>query len=172
MTNVQNTVNFQQGLGKVGDIYDHSPTRVKTYNLVAGAGLTNAIGKAYTVDTTKDVTANLGGTAAFAGILINSNEHALYSGLNANQNVLTPQGGGALCSFGRVCISVPEAVTVGMWASYENANGTIHAIAANSVPAAGQTLIPGAVFQFFNAAANAVSVLELSGATLNITIEE
>jgi len=162
MSNVQNVVNFQQGLGLVGDLYDTSPARVKTYNLVAGEGQSNAIGRVYTVDTTQDVTANLGGTGVIAGISINSREQALHGGLDSNLNLINPQAGGALCSFGRISVSVPEAVTIGMIASYNTTDGTLHALPEDTETApAGQELLPNATFKFFNAAAGAISVLEL-----------
>lgn len=160
---IQSSVNVKQCPGIQGDFFGDSPRRALAKNLNATAGgALPTIGNAFTfaAAATDPSQVVMGGTGAFAGILVNGKElvrgAGLADGLTVADNTI-----GTICSMGRIWVKVEDAVQVGYLACYNNTTGAITGIASGSA-ATGYTLIPNAKFVAVNAAADGLAVIELS----------
>ena len=110
--------------------------------------------------TSTDGQAAIGGTNAFAGVLVNPKNYANYAGLNATLEL--PSGiQGGLCTFGHIFIKPASAFAPGYVAAYNNANGAINAYdVAGNIPA-GFTQIANAKFIKVSGNANDTAILQL-----------
>lgn len=156
---VQKTVNTLQGFGLVGAFYDASPRRVAPFILEANSSALPTIGYAFTYNSTDPSKAVVGGTGAFAGILVSPHEYAL-SGLNASLELESGKIG-QLCTFGHINVLVDAEANVGYQACYNTTTGAISAVAAGESAPDGYALIANSKFIVTNNAANSVAVLEL-----------
>lgn len=158
---VQTVVNNKQAFGVEGSIYDQSPVRAQA--LIAGTGGVT-VGRACTLDPDAPTIANLGGSGAFAGIVINHLEYANHSGLSASMNV--PAGSQVtLATFGHVVVRSATAFKVGYDAYYNASTGAISGVAVGGSAPASSYLIPNAKFVFVNGGAGELGVLELNPIT-------
>lgn len=107
-----------------------------------------------------DGQAKIGGTNAFAGVLVNPKQFANYQGLNATLEL--PNGiQGGLCTFGHIFVKPASAFAPGYVAAYNNANGAINAYdVAGNIPS-GFTQIPNAKFIKVSGNANDTAILQL-----------
>lgn len=86
---LQKTVNYQYTTGFRGDLIKDGPVRALPFRLNSQTTAPNTIGCAFTYDGEVPATlaapglplAKVGGSGVFAGILINSKEHASYGNL-------------------------------------------------------------------------------------------
>ncbi len=110
--------------------------------------------------TTTDGQAMIGGTNAFAGVLVEPKQFANYQGLNATLEL--PNGiQGGLCTFGHIFVKPASAFAPGYVAAYNNANGAINAYdVAGNIPA-GFTQIANAKFIKVSGNANDTAILQL-----------
>lgn len=138
----QSTVNIWSALGVVGDMAFDGPLRAEPYNLYS-AGVPNVIGNVFTVtgggnpDPTANSalagTAKVGGTGAFAGILINSKEYASYGTSGAagplNPTMTLPDHSiGMLADMGMFFVQLPGPANVGDLVTYDPATGNLNSI--------------------------------------------
>lgn len=136
----QSTVNIYNTPGIVGDLAFTGPTRAKPYNLYSNA-TPNIVGYAFTItnsanpDTTAGSpnagTATVGGTGAFAGILINSKEYTSFgtSGAPLNPTLTLPDYSiGALATMGEYWVNVDNQPSVGDLFTYDTADGSLSTI--------------------------------------------
>ena len=167
---MQSTVNVKQTPGMPGDFYDNSPRRVASAILVAGgtAEVPPEIGQPFFfTDLTNDprkaatgVEAANGGTASFAGILVNGKELVRTNGLSAGLTV-SVNSIGSLCTMGHVWIKVPGlTVTAESKIYYDVAGGTYTTSATVSGDTTANVLIGKAVA--VNAASGEMCVIELN----------
>lgn len=110
--------------------------------------------------TTTDGQAMIGGTNAFAGVLVNPKQFVNYQGLSASMEL--PSGiQGGLCTFGHIFVKPASSFAPGYVAAYNQANGVINAYdAAGSIPA-GFTQIANAKFIKLSGNANDTAILQL-----------
>lgn len=161
---LQTTINTKQAFGVEGEFYDDSPRRVHTYILKASAGAALPhFGYAFTVGSNEGE-AKLAGSDAFAGILVNPKEHALYgaSGNPLGAALTVPAGKtGSLATMGHIIVRVTAAVTVGDQAQYNTTTGALSAPAVAGTADAGNALIPNSKFVFVAGQKDGLAVLEL-----------
>ena len=152
---LQSVVNTKLAYGVPGSFYDDSPRRVAPYVVASGS-----IGKAFTLDSSVEGKAGVGGSNAFAGIAVNSKEYPI-SGLTASLDFIS--GANAqLCTMGHIVVVCDNAVSVGNACYFKVADGTLHA-AASGQTISGYTEIAGSKFVFVaGAAAGDPVVLELN----------
>lgn len=110
--------------------------------------------------TGTDGQAQIGGTNAFAGVLVGPKQFANYQGLNATLEL--PNGiQGGLCTFGHIYIKPASSFAPGYVAAYNNATGEINAYdVAGNIPG-GFTQIANAKFVKVSGNANDTAILEL-----------
>jgi hypothetical protein len=160
---LQSIVNTKQAVGVIGDFYDDSPRRVMGKNLNASAGgALPTVGNAFTYSavSTDPTQVVMGGTGAFAGILVNGKELVRSNGLEAGLTV-ADNSIGSICTMGHVWVKVDATIQVGYIACYNTTTGSISGIASGSAPS-GYELIPNAKFVAVNANADGLAVIELN----------
>lgn len=125
----QSSVSKYQGFGVVGEVFSNSPIRAKSYILNSGA-VPNTVGYAFTQGA--EGQAACGGTATFAGILINPKAYAL-TGTSAGTLVPTlvvPEDSqGELLSMGEVVVYLNTAAAIGDLVTYATATGALSTLA-------------------------------------------
>ena len=148
----QSTVGFRYTTGFLGEALADVPHKARAWRLSAQTAVANTVGKAFTASADAipvqgnqgSIVAEVGGTGAFAGILIHPKHYALYGtatggplaptlDLPANSEV-------ELMTMGNVVVTFPAAVTYGSPVYFVNATGVLGAGTA----AVGQTQIAGA----------------------------
>ena len=116
------------------------------------------IAHAFTATST-DGEAQVGGTNAFVGVLVQPKMYANQLGLNATLEL--PNGSqGGLCTFGHINVVTASSFDVGYVAAYNNANGAVNAYASAGVIPAGFTQIANASF-INKGTAGEIAVLQL-----------
>lgn len=129
----QSTVNFKQGFGVVGEFYLSSPQRVQSYILSSALASYNVFGRGFSVEAQGVAAAgNPGGTAIYAGILVNPKAHpSLGDGVNTlNPSLVLPNNVNAeLATEGSVIVSLPAGANIGDWVVYDNSTGILSTIA-------------------------------------------
>jgi len=143
--------------GIVGELYNNEPTRVKTMTIDSD-GTANTIGNAYTYSS--DTVAAVGGTNAFAGILINPKAQSA-AGLDATLAV-ADGASGELLTMGTIVVNVTvfESGDIGDGVFYVNATGALGAGTATT----GQTQIANAVISHKSISGTGLAVITLTGA--------
>lgn len=147
----QAAVGVNQGFGIAGEIFSSSPTRAKPYTLTSA---NNTFGLAYTVASEGNAT--LGGTGAFAGILINPKArvvNGLAASLTAPQYTI-----GELCTMGEVIVNLTTSANIGDLVKYNNTTGALLA----GVAAGGETQIANAKVVRYALAGAGLAVIELT----------
>lgn len=154
----QSTVARTFTLGRVGEVMYDGPSRVKTWTLNNQTALANRVGYAFT--RIGDGVAVVGGTGAFAGILVSPKELTSYgtaAGGPLAQSLDVPANSNVeLMDMGIVVVDVPVATAYGDPVFYVQADGSLH-----NATAAGRTQIPNARFVHETSAAG-LSVIQLT----------
>lgn len=102
----------------------------------------------------------MGGTGAFAGILVYPKANVNRLGLESAYYV--PDGTPAdLLSMGHVLVTVKDGATIGQVGIYNNTTGEVSAMNSGGSAPSGWTAIPGSKFVLKNAAAGELAILEL-----------
>ena len=160
----QTQINQFLAAGIEGEYADDSPRREAGYILLAQtdeSDVVTALPKfacAFT-HTEVDGQAIIGGTGAFAGVLVNPKMYVNQAGLNPSLEL--PNGSqGGLCTMGHVFVKSATAFAPGYVAAYANTTGVISAYAdASSIPE-GSTQLPAQFIQV-SGSANDLGILEL-----------
>lgn len=148
----QSTVNFRYTTGFVGEAQADVPTKARPWRLSAQTAVPNTVGKAFTYSADAvpvqgnqgSMTATVGGTGAFAGILIHPKHYALYGtaagGPLAPTLDLPPSSEVELLTMGNVIVLLPAAAAYGDLVWFDQATGSI----GSGTAGVGQTQIAGA----------------------------
>lgn len=150
----QKTVPSSLAVGQPGDFYDATARRVTSYLLTGIDADKPSIGRVFTLGSSG--TPQLGGTGAFAGILVNPMSLA-RQGLDGTQAI--KQGTNAeLADMGRIIVRTKGAAKPGQSVLYDTATGDI---LGTGEAADGKAVIPGAVFAIFAAEAGGVAIVQM-----------
>jgi hypothetical protein len=147
----QSTVNFNQALGVVGEVFDDGPRRAQSYILNSADASYNVFGRAFSITAEGIAQAgNPGGSnvAPFAGILVNPKASPLIgSGLTPSLT-LPNNYQGELLFEGSVVVTLPGAAAIGDWVVYDNTTGILSTVAPNAALPAGKSWAYGIVSRF------------------------
>lgn len=137
MTIPQSSVNIYAALGMPGDLAYDGPMRAAPWNLDSD-GTDQYFGYAYTVTSGGNPdpsaaspvagTAQVGGTGVFAGILVNSKEHASFGASGAPLSpvlVLPDNTVGTLLTMGQIFAQIPGPADVGDVVWYKTSDGSL-----------------------------------------------
>lgn len=140
----QSNVNIWSAAGVPGDLAFDGPIRSAPHNLYS-AGVPNIVGYAFTKTTSANPdptaaaanagTAQVGGTGAFAGILVNSKEYASYGTVGGPLNptlALPDYSIGELMTMGFIWVNLPGPAETGYLVEYDPATGALNAIPATA----------------------------------------
>ncbi len=158
---MQSTVQFFQGTGKVGDLYIDNPRIVNPINVDSEGG-NNVIGYAYTYSD--EGTCQVGGSGAFAGILIASDSYEL-TGSDGDplspSLVLANNKSGEFLVSGCPFVNLETSTTIGDSIIYEVATGKLSAIAPDAALPSGY-LPAYARSAYFNTSGAGLAVISVN----------
>lgn len=153
----QSTVSAKQGFGVVGDVFDNGPARIQPFTLRSDDAAYNVFGRAFTVLAEGVAEAGKDGAQVFAGILVNSKEHAsvgtVVGGPLAPTLVLPNETIASLLSEGSVVVALGANAAIGDLVYFADATGILATTAPGAAAPASHTLIPGAYVDRFTATA-------------------
>lgn len=127
----QTAVQFFQGLGIPGELYDDGPHRAQPYTLVSADATYNVFGRAFSITSEGIAAAGNTGSAVFAGILINPKTSALIGDSTGtlNPSLTLPNNAVAqLLIEGAIVVSLPAAAAIGDLVIYDNTTGALSTI--------------------------------------------
>lgn len=156
---VQKSVNQYQVLGVPGEFADDSPSRVAPYSCLDNEGVQPAVGCVFTQGT-KDNEAQVGGSGAFLGVLVEPKQYANFNGDLTATLTVNPGTNGQICSMGHIFVKSASAFKPGYLAEYEPATGVISAI-EDTLSSETAVQIPAARFIKVSGNANDIGILEL-----------
>jgi len=154
----QSTVNFVQGFGVIGELFDSGPVRAEPFIVNSADATNNVFGRAFTVVSQGIVQAgNPGGTAVFAGFLVNP-KGSTTSGTAAGGSLaptltLPNQSNVEILSMGSIIVTLPGAANIGDLVIYNNTTGILATIAPGGSVPGGSSLAPAIVDRFSLSAA-------------------
>lgn len=158
-------VQFQQGAGVVGELYDNGPVRSQPYTLNSALASYNVMGTAFTVLSQGFAQAgNPGGDNVFAGILANPK---VAAGLGDTSSPLNPtitvpnQTLAEIVSMGSLWVLLPAPAAIGDLVIYDNTTGALATITPG-------TTLPGGK-SFANAVVDRFTVTAAGLAVITIT---
>lgn len=136
----QSSVNIWSAAGVVGEQAFDGPMRAAPYNLFS-SGVPNLVGNAYTVSSGGNPepsgnsalagTATVGGTGAFAGILINPKDYASYGTTSGTLNptiTLPDYSIGQLATMGSFWAYLPGPANIGDLVTFDPLTGNLNSI--------------------------------------------
>lgn len=155
----QSSVNVYQAPGVPGDFFDDSPRRVHGVVVSGGAVIGNAA--TYINAASDPMQVKGGGSAGFAGVIVNGKELVRSAGLSASlalkDNTVAP-----VCQMGRVWVTVKNDVSVGYVAAFDSSTGDLYGYADSATATSGgKVVIPNGTFEIVNATSGTLAVLEL-----------
>lgn len=140
MSQFQQAVNIYNPPGIPGGLAFAGPTRTKAVN-IASSGVPNNFGYFYTLSAAADAnpsgaapngeTAQVGGTGAFGGFLVNPKENALYGSSSnplAASNAIPDNSIGELLTMGMMWVTLPGPANPGDLVTYDPATGALNSI--------------------------------------------
>jgi hypothetical protein len=141
----QTTVSLTQGFGVPGEQYTDSPWRAQSFTINSASAAYNIIGATMCSVTSQGFCAagNTGGVLAFAGLMVNPKNIALFGagGIPLNPTLAVPNYTQIECAtMGTFIVTLPGAAAIGDYVVYDNTTGAISTVAAgSSVPGSGKS---------------------------------
>lgn len=129
----QTAVAINQGFGVPGEQYTDSPWRAQTFTIDSALASYNVIGATMCSVTSQGFCAagNAGGTAAFAGLLVDPKDVALFGtgGIPLAPTLTVPNFTIVECAtMGTFVVTLPGAAAIGDWVIYDNTTGAISTV--------------------------------------------
>ena len=129
----QSTVALQQGFGVPGEQITDGPWRAQTFTINSASSAYNNIGSTMCTITSQGICAagNSGGTAIFAGLLVDPKAVALFgaSGIPLNPTLNVPNQTVVECAtMGSFVVALPAAAAIGDYVIYDNTTGAISTV--------------------------------------------
>jgi hypothetical protein len=130
----QTAVQIFQGMGVPGEQYSDSPLRAQSYTINSVLASYNIIGATMCTVTSQGFCAagNAGGTAVFAGLLVDPKDIAFFGsgGIPLNPTLTVPDFTQVECAtMGTFVVTLPAAANIGDWVIYDNTTGAISTVA-------------------------------------------
>lgn len=140
----QSTVSINTGFGVPGEQYSDGPWRAQSYTINSASAAYNIIGATMCSITSQGNVAagNSGGTAVFAGLLVDPKNIALFGvGGSALAPTLTvPNYTQVECAtMGSFIVTLPAAAAIGEWVIYDNTTGAISTVAPGTALPVGKS---------------------------------
>jgi hypothetical protein len=123
--------------GVPGEQYSDGPWRAQTFTINSASAAYNIIGATCCTVTSQGFVAagNSGGTAIFAGLLVDPKNVALFGtgGIPLNPTLTVPNFTIIECAtMGSFVVTLPAAAAIGDWVVYDNTTGAISTVAAGA----------------------------------------
>lgn len=171
----QTAVNYQMAPGLPGEVAYDVPVNAQVRRLNS-SGQAQIIGYAYTESgqtydgeggSENNITAQVGGTGIFAGILIQPKSYSSAGGSGgptSDTYQLPDNSIGELLRNGAVFVSLGNSANIGDWVEFNTTTGAIKSVAPNASVTSGYQFIPGARVDYFNLSAAGIAVIKITGA--------
>lgn len=161
----QSTVSLQQGFGVPGELYTDGPYRVEPYTINSASADYNIIGATCCSITSQGFCAagNSGGTAAFAGLLVDPKDVALFGsgGIPLNPTLVVPNFTLVECAtMGSFVVTLPAAAAIGDFVIYDQTTGAISTITPTTSLPSGKNFA-NAIVDYFTVAGAGLAVITL-----------
>lgn len=129
----QSQVYLNQGTGVYGELYDNSPSRVRSLILRSASSSYNVFGRAFTWVAGQDGVVQAGGSGVFAGYLVNPKQHASYGttagGPLAPTLTLPNEVVADILNMGCIFALLPATASVGDLVVYNTTTGVLATVA-------------------------------------------
>lgn len=162
----QQSVYLQQGFGVPGDQFSDGPWRVQSFVINSASAAYNVIGATCFSVTSQGIAAagNSGGTAVFAGLLVDPKNQALY-GSNGNPFaptlVLPNYAQGELATMGSFIVTLPASANIGDWVVYDQTTGAIATVAPGTSLPSGKSWA-NAFVDYYTVSAAGLAVITMN----------
>jgi len=161
----QSTVSIQQGFGVPGEQYSDGPWRAQSYTINSASATYNNIGSTMCSITSQGFCAagNSGGTAVFAGLLVDPKDVALFGtgGIPLNPTLNVPNYTQVECAtMGSYVVTLPAAANIGDWVCYDNTTGALTTVAPGTSLPSG-TSWGNAVVDYYTVAGAGLAVITM-----------
>jgi hypothetical protein len=162
----QSEVFLQQGFGVPGEQYSDGPWRAQSYSIDSTDATNNIIGATMCSITSQGVCAagNTGGTAVFAGLLVDPKDIALFGsgGIPLNPTLTVPNFTQIECAtMGSYVVTLPGAAAIGDWVIYDQTTGAISTVAPGTSLPMGSSW-GNAVVDYFTVAGAGLAVITMN----------
>jgi hypothetical protein len=162
----QSEVFLQQGFGVPGEQYSDGPWRAQSYSIDSTDATNNIIGATMCSITGQGVCAagNTGGTAVFAGLLVDPKDIALFGsgGIPLNPTLTVPNFTQVECAtMGSYVVTLPGAAAIGDWVIYDQTTGAISTVAPGTSLPMGSSW-GNAVVDYFTVAGAGLAVITMN----------
>ena len=133
----QSSVQINQGGGVPGEQYSDSPWRAQSYVIDSASAAYNIIGATGCSITSQGVVAagNSGGTAVYAGILVDPKDVALFGtgGIPLAPTLTVPNFTQVECAtMGSFFVTLPASANIGDLVVYDQTTGALSTVAPNA----------------------------------------
>lgn len=163
----QSSVFINQGFGVPGEQYSDSPWRAQSFTIDSASAAYNIIGATMCSVTSQGFCAagNSGGTAAFAGLLVDPKDIALFGtgGVPLAPTLTVPNFTLVECAtMGSFVVTLPGAAAIGDYVVYDNTTGAISTVAAgSSTPGSGKSW-GNAIVDYYTVAGAGLAVITMN----------
>jgi hypothetical protein len=163
----QAAVQINQGFGVPGEQYSDSPWRAQSFQINSASAAYNIIGATMCSVSSQGVCAagNTGGVLAFAGLLVDPKDIALFgtSGAPLAPTLTVPNFTQVECAtMGSFVVTLPAAAAIGDYVVYDNTTGAISTVASgSSTPGSGKSW-GNAIVDYYTVAAAGLAVITMN----------
>lgn len=162
----QQSVFINQGAGVPGEQYSDSPWRAQSFTINSASAAYNIIGATMCSVTSQGFCAagNAGGTAVFAGLLVDPKDVALFGtgGIPLAPTLTVPNYTQVECAtMGSYFVTLPASANIGDWVVYDNTTGAISTVTPGSDLPSGNSW-GNAVVDYFTVGAAGLGVITMN----------
>ena len=138
------------GFGVPGELWTDAPVTCSSYIINSASASYNIVGATcFSFTSQGNVAAgNSGGTAVFAGLLVNPKEYANYNGNLSPTLQLPNYTQAALLTEGVVVVTLPASCNIGDYVIYDNTTGAISTVAPGTSLPSGKSWAYAYVYNF------------------------
>jgi len=162
----QSTVAIYQGMGVPGEQYSDGPWRAQAFTINSASAAYNVIGTAMCSVTSQGFCAagNSGGTAPFAGLLVDPKDVALFGtgGIPLAPTLTVPNNTAVECAtMGSYVVTLPNTANIGDWVIYDNTTGAIASVAPGTSLPSGKSW-GNAIVDYFTVTVAGLAVITMN----------
>ena len=162
----QSTVSILQGFGVPGEQYSDGPWRAQSFTINSASAAYNNVGSVMCSVTSQGFCAagNSGGTAVFAGLLVDPKDIALFGtgGVPLAPTLNVPNYTQVECAtMGSYVVTLPASANIGDWVVYDNTTGAISTVTPGTSLPSGKSW-GNAVVDYFTVGGAGLAVITLN----------
>lgn len=162
----QSSVFINQGFGVPGEQYSDGPWRAQSFSINSASAAYNIIGATMCSVTSQGFCAagNSGGTAPFAGLLVDPKNVALFGtgGIPLAPTLTVPNFTQVECAtMGSYIVTLPASAAIGDWVIYDNTTGAISTVTPGTSLPMGKSW-GNAIVEYFTVSGAGLGVITMN----------